>query len=80
MKHKKGLFIALAVLVLALAGLISAKPLYNLYRDISFSWVERGEAEKTIKAFAEERGSPTENTPNLSSTCTKATRRPKILY
>ena len=56
MKHKKGLFIALAVLVLALAGLISAKPLYNLYRDISFSWVERGEAEKTIKAFAEEKG------------------------
>lgn len=56
MKHKKGLFLALALLTLALCGLLGAKPLYNLYRDVSFSWVERGEAEKTIKAFAEEKG------------------------
>ena len=56
MKHKKGLFAVLVVLVLLLAGLMGAKPLYNFYRDVSFDWVERGEAEKTIKTFAEENG------------------------
>ena len=30
--------------------------MYNLYRDISFYHGERTEAEKTVKAFAEEKG------------------------
>ena len=56
MKTKRkliGVFTILAVLLIALMG---AKPLYNLYRDISFDWVERSEAEKAVKAYAEEMG------------------------
>ena len=55
-KQKKGLTVLLVALALALAGVLGAKPLYNFYRDISFGWVERSEAEKQIKAFAEEKG------------------------
>jgi len=47
------LFVLLAVLLIALLG---ARPLYNLYRDISFYWVERSDTERAIKAFAEEKG------------------------
>lgn len=57
MKTKnKGLVAALVILSLLLAVLLAAKPLYNLYRDISFPWFERTEAEKTVKAYAEHMG------------------------
>ncbi len=56
MKHRKLLIALLVVLALALAGILGAKPLYNLYRDVSFSWVERSETEKEIKAYAESMG------------------------
>ncbi len=56
MKTKKGLIAAFVVLALLLAGVLGAKPLYNLYRDVSFGWVERSETEKKVKAFAEEKG------------------------
>lgn len=56
MKHKKALILAFAVLAALLLVLMGAKPLYNLYRDVSFSWVERSETEKAIKAYAEEKG------------------------
>jgi len=56
MKHKKWLVALFTVLAVALIGLMGAKPLYNLYRDISFGWVERSETEKAVKAFAEEHG------------------------
>lgn len=46
-------FVILAVLLIALLG---AKPIYNLYRDISFDWEERSEEEKTVKAYAETMG------------------------
>ncbi len=46
-------FLLLAVCLMILAG---AKPLYNLYRDISFSWEERSGEAKEVKAFAEEKG------------------------
>ncbi len=55
-KEKKALIILFSILAAALILLMSAKPLYNLYRDISFSWVERSETEHKIKAFAEEHG------------------------
>lgn len=56
MKNKKGLIFLFTVLAVLLIGLMGAKPLYNLYRDVSFSWVERSETEKAVKAFAEEKG------------------------
>lgn len=55
-KQKKGLVVLLVVLMLVLAGVLGAKPLYYFYKDISFGWVERSEAEKRVKAFAEEKG------------------------
>ena len=44
------------VLLAALLGLLGAKPLYNLYRDISFGWEERSEQEHIVKAYAETMG------------------------
>ena len=55
MKTKRRLFVALIiVLALALAAVIGIKPLYYLYRDISYYFGERTEAEQTVKAFAVE--------------------------
>ena len=56
MKTKQRAMIAVAVIVLLAAAVLGAKPAYNLYRDISFYHGERTEAEKTVKAFAEEQG------------------------
>ena len=56
MKTKQRAVIAVAVIVLLAAAILGAKPMYNLYRDISFYHGERTEAEKTVKAFAEEKG------------------------
>lgn len=54
MKSKKWIFLLLAALILA--GLLVERPLYNLYRDVSFYWQERTEAEWDIKHYAEEMG------------------------
>ena len=57
MKTKKRLPIALAILaVLALAAALLQRPLYNLYRDVSFYWEERSETEKKVKIYAETMG------------------------
>ena len=56
LKEKKRLLIPLVILILVLAGLMGARPLYNLYRDVSFSWEERSEAAHTVKNYAEEKG------------------------
>lgn len=56
MKQKKSMIVLFIVLAVVLGLLMGAKPLYNLYRDVSFSWVERSDTEKEIKAFAEEHG------------------------
>lgn len=55
LKTKRRL-IAVLIIVLALVlGLaLGAKPLYYLYRDVSYYFGERTEAEQTVKAFAEE--------------------------
>ena len=56
MKTRKaltGLFALLLVLAIAALG---AKPLYNLYRDISFGWEERSEQEHIVKDYAETMG------------------------
>ena len=55
MKTKRRLIAALIiVLALVLAAILGAKPLYYLYRDVSYYFGERTEAEQTVKAFAEE--------------------------
>lgn len=56
MKTKKSLILTFSVLALLLLVLLGAKPVYNLYRDISFSWEERSEEAWEVKAFAESRG------------------------
>lgn len=56
MKTKRGPILAFAILALLLIALIGAKPIYYLYRDISFDWEERSEQAKEIKAYAEEQG------------------------
>lgn len=47
---------ALILLLAVLVGLVGAKPLYNLYRDVSFYWQERTEAEWTVKNYADDHG------------------------
>lgn len=55
--RKKGVLTGLLILlVVLLLGLMGAKPLYNLYRDVSFYGQERSEAEWTVKTFAQEHG------------------------
>ncbi len=56
MRSRKALIAAFAVLGILLLALLCAKPIYNLYRDVSFYWEERTPQEHTIKAFAEEQG------------------------
>lgn len=56
MKTKRGLFLVFTIIALLLIALLGAKPLYNLYRDVSFYWEERSPEEQEIKAFAEEKG------------------------
>lgn len=53
MKTKRILLLLPAII---LAGALLAKPAYNLYRDISFSWEERSPEALEVKAFAEENG------------------------
>ena len=57
MKTKKKIWIGFAVLaILVLAAVLLYKPLYNLYRDVSFYWEERSETEKKVKIHAETMG------------------------
>ena len=56
MTKKKGLLIVATILAVLLIALLGAKPMYNLYRDISFYWEERQAWEQEIKAYAEEKG------------------------
>lgn len=55
MKTKRPLILTFTILALLLIALLGAKPMYNLYRDVSFYWEERTEQEQEIKAFAEEK-------------------------
>ena len=55
MKTKKSLILLFTVLALLLIALMGAKPMYNLYRDVSFYWEERSQQEQEIKAYAEEK-------------------------
>ena len=55
MKTKRRLLAALIiVLAVAMAAVLGIKPLYYLYRDISYYFGERTQAEQTVKAFAVE--------------------------
>ena len=53
---KKGLLIVTTILTVLLIGLLGAKPIYFLYRDVSFYWGERTAAEKEIKAEPRDEG------------------------
>lgn len=55
-KRKTLLTLALILVAVLLVGILAAKPLYYLYRDVSFHWQERTPAEWDIKHYAEERG------------------------
>lgn len=55
MKEKLKLILACVLLTAVLGLLLSARTLYNIYRDVSFYWVEHTEAEMKIKAFSEEK-------------------------
>lgn len=56
MKHRKLLIGLLTVLCVLLTALLGAKPVYNLYRDLSFGWEERSEQEHIVKNYAETMG------------------------
>lgn len=54
---KRRLLTVLCILLaLVLLGLMGAKPLYNLYREVSFYWEDRSEAEWAVKNYAQEHG------------------------
>ena len=56
MKTKRRLLSILILVLAAALGLtLGAKPLYYLYRDVSYYFGERTEAKQTVKAFAEEK-------------------------
>lgn len=55
LKERKLLLIPFIILLILLVCLMGAKPIYYLYRDISFGWEERSEAAHTVKNFAEEK-------------------------
>ena len=48
--------ICLCLLILAGVGVHMAPVLEGIYRDISFSWTERTETEKKVKAYADAQG------------------------
>lgn len=54
LKEKKRLLIPFSILLILLACLMGAKPLYHFYRDISFDWAQRSEEAHRVKNFAEE--------------------------
>ena len=56
MKNRKTLIGLFAVFIVLLIALLGAKPMYNLYRDISFDWEERSEQEHIVKKHAETMG------------------------
>ena len=56
MKTKKPLILTFTVLALLLIALLGARPMYNLYRDLSFFWEERSQQAREVKAYAESRG------------------------
>lgn len=55
-KRSSILIICLCLIVLAAVAVFTAPLLIGFYRDISFDWSERTDAEKTVKAYADARG------------------------
>jgi hypothetical protein len=55
-KTKAGCLIILCLILLIGAGVFTAPLLKGFYREISFYWQERTEAEKTVMTFAKARG------------------------
>lgn len=53
---KKRLTIVFTVLVILTVGIFGGMKLVDLYRDVSFYWLDRTEAELKVKKYAEEKG------------------------
>ena len=56
MKRKNDSIFLFCLLAVLLLGLLGAKPIYNLYRDLTFYREERSEEALEVKAFAEAQG------------------------
>jgi len=57
MKPMRWIYAVVFVVLLALLGmLLFGEGLTELYRNLTFSWEEATEAERTVKAFADEKG------------------------
>ena len=56
LKNKRLLIGLITLLAVLLTALLGAKPLYILYRDVSFHWEERSEQEHIVKNYAETMG------------------------
>jgi len=52
-KISKKIWIPLAVMAALLLCAVLAKPVWYLYKDVSFYWFERTETEKLVKAYCE---------------------------
>ena len=55
-EKKRLLWIPFSLLVLALACLLCAKPLYHLYRDVSFFWKEQSPEAQKVYDYAHSQG------------------------
>ena len=53
---KKHLTITVCAVLILVVACVGAKGLYEIYREVSFYWEERSEAELKVKAYADEMG------------------------
>ncbi len=56
MKTQKRLIFVFCLLAAVFLGLLLARPVYDLYRDISFHWEQRSEAAWEVWTYAREKG------------------------
>ena len=57
------LILVLILLALGLFGLLFGDQILGIYRNLTFNWQTATEAEKTVKAYADERGIPYSSYP-----------------
>ena len=58
MKRKKRIIALLLLLALPAAGLLGAKPLYHLYRELEYRWGDPSEAARRVYTYAQEQDIP----------------------
>ena len=62
-KEKKRLILLFTLLALVLIMVLGAKPLYNLYRDVSFSWTDHSDHPLPATASAQDSGFRMQSSP-----------------